>query len=241
MPTDERAPHADAPPLRGRLDRRRQATRAALVAAARGLLVHSTADQVSIQQITDAADVGFGSFYNHFESKVELFGAAMEQVLEEHGQLLDAATAPLTDPAEVLALSVRATGRIAIVQPDSARILLRGGTALLTADHGLAPRALRDLRRGMEQGRFTAADPRTVLALLGGGLLGVLQIWLCTDDGELSAPELTTAVDELVELVLRALGLAPDEAHELSHRPLPHLEAPEPVPTVGPRRADGVR
>jgi AcrR family transcriptional regulator len=195
---------------------------------------------VSIQQITDAADVGFGSFYNHFDSKVELFAAAMEQVLEEHGQLLDAATAPLTDPAEVLALSVRATGRIAVVRPDSARILLRGGTALLTADHGLAPRALRDLRRGMEQGRFSQADPRTVLALLGGGLLGVLQTWL-SSDGELSATDLVTAVDELVELVLRALGLAPDEAHELSHRPLPHLDAPEPVPSVGERRTDGVR
>jgi len=27
----------------------------------------------SIQEITDTADIGFGSFYNHFESKDQLF------------------------------------------------------------------------------------------------------------------------------------------------------------------------
>jgi AcrR family transcriptional regulator len=33
---------------------------------------------VSIQEITEAADIGFGSFYNHFESKEQLFRTASE-------------------------------------------------------------------------------------------------------------------------------------------------------------------
>ena len=43
-----------------RLDRRKARTRAALVAAARQLLTHSDPAEVSIQEITDLADVGFG-------------------------------------------------------------------------------------------------------------------------------------------------------------------------------------
>jgi len=43
-----------------RLDRRKAQTRAALVSAARDLLTSRDPAEVSIQEITDAADVGFG-------------------------------------------------------------------------------------------------------------------------------------------------------------------------------------
>ena len=38
------------------------------------------------------ADVGFGSFYNHFETKEQLFDAAVETVMDAYGQLLDRVT-----------------------------------------------------------------------------------------------------------------------------------------------------
>ena len=47
-------------PAANRLDRRKARTRAALVAAARELLASRDPAEVSIQEITDAADVGFG-------------------------------------------------------------------------------------------------------------------------------------------------------------------------------------
>jgi hypothetical protein len=52
-------------------DRRRVRTRAALIAAAQRILADDARAEVSIKQITDAADVGFGSFYNHFDTKAE--------------------------------------------------------------------------------------------------------------------------------------------------------------------------
>ena len=86
-----------------RLDRRKARTRAALVAAARRLLASRDPAAVSIQEITDAAGVGFGSFYNHFQTKQELFDAAVQEVLEEHGAMLDTLTAGMGDPAEMFA------------------------------------------------------------------------------------------------------------------------------------------
>ena len=60
-----------------------------------------------ILEITQAADVGMGSFYNHFESKEQLYEAAYEAVLDAYGQQLDHVTAGIEDPAEVFASSFR--------------------------------------------------------------------------------------------------------------------------------------
>jgi AcrR family transcriptional regulator len=96
-----------------RLDRRKARTRRALLDAARALIVERGTTDMSIQEITERAGVGFGSFYNHFTSKSELFEAAVAEVLEEHGRLLDQMTAGIDDPAEVFAVSLRATAHLA--------------------------------------------------------------------------------------------------------------------------------
>jgi AcrR family transcriptional regulator len=49
---------------------------------------------VAINEITEAADVGFGSFYNHFESKESIYAAVVEWLFEEFGSRLDQLTAP---------------------------------------------------------------------------------------------------------------------------------------------------
>jgi len=51
-----------------RLERRKQRTRAALVKAAQRLIAEGKVN-VPVLEITRAADVGMGSFYNHFDSK----------------------------------------------------------------------------------------------------------------------------------------------------------------------------
>ena len=60
-----------------RLDRRKARTRAALIRAAQTLIAEGRTN-VPILEITQAADVGMGSFYNHFETKEQLFDAAVE-------------------------------------------------------------------------------------------------------------------------------------------------------------------
>src|SRR4030095_11195128 len=71
-----------------RLDRRRARTRQALLAAAVRLSAPGRGERASIQEITEAADIGFGSFYNHFESKDELFRTASEELLGRWGPVI---------------------------------------------------------------------------------------------------------------------------------------------------------
>jgi AcrR family transcriptional regulator len=204
-------------PAANRLGRRKARTRAALLAAARELLASRDPAEVSIQEITDTADVGFGSFYNHFESKADLFDAAMEEVLEEHGALFDALTAHMDDPAEVFASATRMTVRMVKTHPQLVQILQRAGLRYLHGPHGLGPRALRDLQRAKDAGRFRIDDPKLALACVGGATLGVISL-LSTNP---QPKAIDAAADELVTNLLRMLGLPDDEARAIARRPLP--------------------
>ncbi|WP_436535661.1 TetR/AcrR family transcriptional regulator [Actinoplanes sp. HUAS TT8] len=202
-----------------RVDRRKARTRAALIAAARELLTKRDPAEVSIQEVTDAADLGFGTFYNHFASKQELFDAAIDQVIEEHGAMLDEVTAGLSDAAEVFAVAVRITARFPKTNPEIAKIIDRTGARYLTSKSGLAPRALRDLEHARDVRRLQFDDPALAIACVGGALLGVMHLGLETED----AAEIDRRADGLAVHLLRMLGLPHDEARAIAARSLPPL------------------
>src|SRR5678815_4364976 len=85
-------PTAQAP---NRLVRRKARTRAALVRAAQACIAAGKTN-VPILEITQAADVGMGSFYNHFDTKEELYHAAVDDALDAFGAILDELTVGLT-------------------------------------------------------------------------------------------------------------------------------------------------
>jgi AcrR family transcriptional regulator len=206
---------ADAP-RPSRLDRRKARTRQALIDAAVELIATGRGDRASIQEITDAADIGFGSFYNHFDSKDELFATASAEVLERWGQMIDQACAGISDPAEVFAVSFRISGRLGWTHPGVARFITGSGLSLLGASTGLAPRAVRDIRAGQNAGRFAALDPDIAVSAVAGGLIGLLQ--LCQDHPE---PMHDQVVDQLTEALLRLLGVTAAEASRLTAIPIP--------------------
>jgi AcrR family transcriptional regulator len=215
----EAASAAGAPKV-SRLDRRKARTRQALIDAAVRLIAEGRGDRASIQEITEEADIGFGSFYNHFDSKEQLFQTASEHVLERWGRMIDRATGGITDPAELFAVGLRISGRLGWTHPDIAGFLTGAGLDALDIPVGLAPRALRDIEAGQATGRFTVPDAEIALSAVAGGLLGLLR--MCQRDPE-RVDE--TAVDQLAEAELRLLGVPADEAARLAAAPLPSIEA----------------
>ncbi|TCO50444.1 TetR family transcriptional regulator [Kribbella antiqua] len=209
---------ADAKPEPNRLERRKMRTRAALVHAAQTFIADGNLN-VPILEITKAADVGMGSFYNHFQTKDELFSAAVDAALEAHGAVLDSLGESSDDPAETFARSFRLTGRLHRKAPQLSRVLLRSGTELITSGRGLAPRAIRDLQAAIDSGRFTAQDPELAVVIAGGALLALGQLLLDRPDRDDA-----TATDQIAEDLLRMFGLPPEEARSLSQAPLPSLD-----------------
>ena len=198
-----------------RLERRKQRTRAALVKAAQRLIAEGKVN-VPVLEITKAADVGMGSFYNHFDSKEQLFEAAITDVLDAHGAMLDRLTESIDDPAETFATSFRLTGRLFRRRPQESEVLLANGPVLLSSDRGLAPRALRDIKAGVEVGRFKVDDPELALAMAGGALLGLGKLLRDNPDRDDAR-----AADTVTENVLRLFGLSAEEARAVCQRPLP--------------------
>lgn len=176
---------------------------------------------MSVQEITDEATVGFGSFYNHFDSKEELFTEAVASVLDDWGAMRDALVADIEDPAEVFATTFRMVGRIQRSTPELVRVILHQGVSILLTDRGLRPRAIADLRRGIDTGRFSVPDVEMALMMSGAALLGLIQL---LD----ASPDLDDAVtaDAYARHVLLMLGIEPLEAERLVTLPLPEVPTP---------------
>src|SRR5919198_6613 len=103
--------------------RRREATRGKLIEATKTLIARQGVDNTRIQEITEEADVGFGSFYNHFPSKEAIVEAVLADTIAAQGAAIDAITARLEDPAEVIAAAHRYFVRLARIDPDWAWLL----------------------------------------------------------------------------------------------------------------------
>ena len=204
--------HSEGP---NRLERRKARTRAALVRAAQRFIAEGRVN-VPILEITQAADVGMGSFYNHFETKEELFDAAVEDALDAFGAVMDRLTVGMDDPAQVFAQSFRLTGRLHRRRPDLSKVLLHNGLELFGSNRGLAPRARRDIEAGVRAGRFTVRDSELALAIVAGAALCLGQ--LLHDHPEREDGE---AADQAAEDLLRMLGVDAEEASEICQRPLP--------------------
>jgi len=204
-----------------RAERRRLRTRAALLAAAREVFASQGVGAVTIQDITDAADVAKGSFYNHFDSKDAILRALVEEILADLGRGLDVLSEPLRDdPARVVAVCLRHTLRAFVEDPTLGWFALRAGDAIAVSDVALGAYGRRDIRRGIESGRFRFDDLELVLTMIGGGTEALLRKRL---EGELPGE----ADVAFTAHVLRLLGLPDDEAAAIAGEDLALLGQPE--------------
>ncbi len=76
------------------MDRRQRKTRDAIFKAFTTLLSHKHYNQISVQEIIDAADVGRTTFYAHFETKDDLLKEYCEELCDHiidtaHGHISD--------------------------------------------------------------------------------------------------------------------------------------------------------
>jgi AcrR family transcriptional regulator len=187
------------------------------VEAARTLFARQGVDSTRINEITEEADVGFGSFYNHFESKEAIVEAVLAETVAAQGAAIEAVTRDLDDPAEIVAAAHRYFADLARSDPDWAWLLVRLDVSHNVTLAALGPFARRDLDRGLRTGRFRVANPTIALFAAGGALLAVMRAVL---DGR--APRDAAALH--AEGVLRLFGLPPDEAAEVARRPRPAVE-----------------
>lgn len=201
---------ADALRPRTRGHRKREKTRRLLVDAGLRVLAEK-GEALAVSDVTAAADVSNGTFYNYFPDREALMDALAQALLE--GLAEAAAREPVEDPARRFALASGRVLRRAAEDPVWGRVVLR----LLHRPvvRGGIDRYLReDLAEGFASGRFeTGPDDATLDLVLGLLALSIRRIV----EGE-AAPD---APRRAVERGLRALGLPADEARTLAETAAP--------------------
>ena len=205
-----------------RLARKRQKTRHALLAAARQLVFERGHDRIAIQDITERADVGLGTFYNYFESKPAIFEAVLDDIQADFMTALNEVRRPLKDPALIVSHTLRFCLQQGQDNDDWNSFLTYSG---LTGDYMLRQdeqQAREDLTRGIRAGRFKIADVDFARGLISGMLRHVT--------GEIALGRLNRgAIEKTTEYILRMLGLPDLVARALVQTPLPRAAAAAPV------------
>ena len=190
-----------------------EATRRAVLAAARSSFGKKGYTQTSVDEIADAARVTKGAVYHHFASKKTLFRAVHAEVAAE----AEARAAEAADPegAPIDQISARVNGYLdAALDEETRRIGLIDGPAVL--GHELEDSADQqpghvDLRAfiatSIARGQIVDLDPGLLTYLVRGlvGLSGLL-IARAGDPDETRA-----ALGLALDAMLR--GLAPDKRH----------------------------
>jgi AcrR family transcriptional regulator len=187
-------------PTPTRHERRRQQTRQKLIQAAIELLIAEGYEELSIQAITDRADLGRGTFYIHFKDKDDVVWSAVKDlILELEQQAHGEAERSGSGPKEYFGLVkiFRHAGQHA----DLYRIILGGkGSALLLrqVEDLIAQAITRDIRAAREMPGASATIPEEILAqALTGLITRELGWWL-------EAPNPYTA-EEMAEFTYRVI------------------------------------
>jgi AcrR family transcriptional regulator len=194
-----------------RTSRRTRETRRKLVEAGVTLLRRADYAAVPVAEITQLADVGLGTFYNHFAGKDELFDEAVQSVLNEQTERMSALGHAEDSPVTTAAIAMHVVLGLVESDPAVAVVVARNGLRLLDAEAALVPQARALVQAGQAAGSFAELDVDLALSLVGGSLLGGLHTWWSSP--ELVTPEWTV---ELVARVLVALGCDLGDARRAS-------------------------
>jgi AcrR family transcriptional regulator len=196
---DEGAPRTQA--------ERSEATRSALIAAARRLFAQCGYAGVGTEEIVRAAGVTRGALYHHFDGKLELFAAVYEQIEVELAERIAAGAleANASSPLEAMRAGVEMF-LAASTEPETQRIVLLDGPAVLGWDrwreiagaHGLGLIEA-TLGAAIEAGAIDAQPVRPLSHVLMGALDEAAMLVARAEDPEAMKAEVAATLGTLLD------------------------------------------
>lgn len=204
----------DAP--RSRTDRRREDTRRRLMKAAYESIARRGVEGLVIQDITEAADVGYGSFYNHFSTKDAIVNAVIDAARERSIEMYRSVWTDKTDFVESFASSLRICLRQSERENTWGWFIVRTSLSGGMCATGIAEQLQRTITAGLNDGYFTTDDVEMAhQAVIGVLLLGTIRI--------VSAPVGENYPDRLVATALKNLSVPSSRIDAALKKPLPDL------------------
>jgi len=212
-----------------RSDRRMVRNRKALLGAAEKLIAEKGIERLTIDEITEAADLAKGTFYNYFKDKNEIAGELALAIRREIRAQVGIAEQGIDDPAAQVIAGIAVCLHAAAVSPTRAAILSRMYSLWLSPEANKEFRLFKDLEAGYRTGRFSAGDlPVAVVLTVGVVQAGITRALVLAEWNAIRKLALA-----LCEAVLRALGIKGSEAHAVSARVIARVFANDSRVTPG--------
>jgi AcrR family transcriptional regulator len=213
------SPAGKSSATKSRSERRREDTRRRLMKATYEIIARRGLEGLVIQDITEAADVGYGSFYNHFSSKEAVVEAVIDAALARNAALYEKLNTVAADGVEKFAFELRSC--LEQSRNDTVwgwfviRTILSGTQSRLV----VADRLKRSIEGGMRAGVFVADDAEMARHVIGGLLLlGTLKIVNGEAGGDYA--------ERLAETALKSLGVPREKISSVLAKPLPDMAMP---------------
>jgi AcrR family transcriptional regulator len=193
-------------------------TRVRLRETAYKLMAERGVDGTTIQEITDAANIGFGTFYNYYPTKEALALEVLDCLIHNLGERNDVTTQELgeTDPVRIISNSVRFVMRDMVTNSMWHFWLARLDLLVDRMRVGFEPFGIRDIAAAVATTQYKLIDDdvdRSWSHL----------IWLMAAAGRDISDGRAKAQDERIyaEAILRVNGVVHDEAHAATLTVLP--------------------
>lgn len=192
-------------------------TRSQLLHAAVQVICERGFQGATMQQVAQAAGVTPATLYNHFGTKEALVGQLAVTLAQTLCRAINASYGHITDAAERMAIGQRRYVGLAAESPGWVLLLLDVMAATPAVFEEIEKYPLADLRLGVKQKKFKVPSEAAAMDVING---------VCTQAMRRVAGGAAPAKHDVASaaLVLRALGMAPEDAAEVAARPLPPLQ-----------------
>jgi AcrR family transcriptional regulator len=201
----------DLPHLKamGRRERRAAETRVRLFRCALQLFAERGFSNVTVEDITEAADVGKGTFFNYFQSKDDVLGVVAEIQLGKVREALQRAEEGKTSIRASLHHLFQRVAEEPARSPDLARALISSFLASERIrnqmDHNLSEgrrMAARMIGLGQQRGEIDSrVKPERAALHLQQSFLGTLLLWSLRGE-----PKLQNAIEDTFQHFWRAIA-----------------------------------
>ena len=191
-------------------------TREKLLEAGREVFANRGVDAATIEDITETADVGRGSFYNFFDTKEDLVEAIVAGLIDDLLALEAIVGVENDDPLTALAVAIRSA--FAMITNDGvlAWFIVRTQKISGPISEKFVDATRPLVEQGLASGQLTVGNADVALVVLGGGILAALEMLLL---GRLQQD----TIDQLVKHLLIGLGARPAACSKAVSVPLPTL------------------
>lgn len=190
--------------------------------AAVRLFVEKGTMQLTISELATEANVARGTLYRNIGSMDGLFDRVVADLGADMHRRVAASFDGIDDPAARLATGVRMWIRYGHENPTIGRFAVKFGLTAETLRGIMVGPAMHDITTGITTGRYkiSQADAESVASLIIGATISAM--WMVLE-GHQTWRE---AGSFTAELLLRAMGIDPDQAHDISRIELPRLSPP---------------